>query len=280
MKNCKEDYVMDVTPAWGTYAPGPKMRLARFLTAAGVGRGKMRRKIAALWKQHHGAIVDISIRGIKYRLNLSDNTTDVKALSSSKEYDMKEVTVLKAACRSGVFVDVGANVGYYSLAMANGGATSVLAIEPNPPTLSRLRFNVTINGFENRITTVPVGIGPRGEAKFFSSGDLGSASLIEYPSHKNTSITIQTRPLLDIIKEHGIEKINGMKIDVEGVEDRALLPFFKAAPKSLWPACLVIEHCHQKNWETDIISYLLKSGYVQAGKTRANTVLKFKSQAH
>ncbi|MFA7256223.1 MAG: FkbM family methyltransferase [Kiritimatiellales bacterium] len=270
---------MDATPAWGTYAPKPKMWFARFLTAAGAGRGAMRRKIGGLWKRHHGALVDIAIRGVKYRLNLSDNITDAKVLSSSKEYDGKELSLLKKTCRNGVFVDVGANVGYYSLALANGGAASVLAIEPNPPTLSRLRFNIKINEFENRITTVPVGIGPQGEAKFFSANDLGSASLIEDPSHKNTSITIQTRPLLDIIKEHGVEKIDGMKIDVEGMEDRALLPFFEAAQKSLWPSCLVIEHCHQKEWKVDIISHLLKSGYVQVEKTRANTVLKFNSQA-
>ncbi len=270
---------MNETPAWGTYAPGPKMCFARFLTAAGAGRGKMRRNIDCLWKRHHSALVDIAIRGVKYRLNLSDNTTDVKVLSSSKEYDKKEIAALKGACRNGVFVDVGANVGYYSLAVATGGAQNVIAIEPNPPTLSRLRFNIQINGFDQLITTVPVGIGPLGEAKFFSANDLGSASLIEDPSHKNTSITIQTRPLMDIVKEHGVEKIDGMKIDVEGMEDRALLPFFEAAPESLWPACLVIEHCHQKEWEVDIISYLLKSGYVQAEKTRANTVLKFSAPA-
>lgn len=270
---------MDATPAWGTYAPGTKMSFARFLTAAGAGRGAMKRKIDGLWKRHHGALVDIVIRGVKYRLNLSDNITDAKILSSSKEYDGKELSLLKAACRNGVFVDVGANVGYYSLAVANGGAATVLAIEPNPPTLSRLRFNIKINAFDSLITTIPFGIGPEGESTFFFSTDLGSASLIEDPSHKNTSITIQTRPLLDIIKECGVEKIDGMKIDVEGMEDRALLPFFEAAPKSLWPACLVIEHCHQKEWEMDIISHLLKNGYVQVEKTRANTVLKFNRSA-
>lgn len=268
-----------VMAAWGTYAPKPKMWFARFLTAAGAGRGKMWRKIDQLWRRHHGSIVDIEIRGGKYRLNINDNTTDVKILSSSKEYDKKELTALKAACQGGVFVDVGANVGYYSLALASGGAASVLAIEPNPPTLSRLRFNIGINHFEDRITTVPVGIGSQGEATFFSANDLGSASLIPDPAHKSKAITIQTRPLLDIIQEQGIQKINGMKIDVDGMEDRALLPFFESAPESLWPGCLVIEHCHQPEWETDIISYMLGRGYVQAGKTRANTVLKFETTA-
>ncbi|MBC8207017.1 MAG: FkbM family methyltransferase [Kiritimatiellales bacterium] len=266
---------MNEIPIWGTYAPKSKARCLRFLTSTGVARGRIAKKTSTLWRRLHGDLIDIQIRGIKYRMNLGDNTTDTKVLCSSKEYDQKELSALKDSCKDGVFVDAGANVGYYSLAMAQAGAARVLAIEPNPPTLKRLLFHIQINQFAHLITPVSTGIGPKGESTFFSTGDLGSASLIEDASLKNTAITIQTRPLLDLIQKQGVDKIDGMKIDVEGMEDRALLPFFQTAPASLWPSCLVIEHCHQKEWETDIISYLLKNGYQQTGKTRANTILKF-----
>jgi len=121
---------------------------------------------------------------------------------------------------------------------------------------------------------VPEGIGRQGTSELFFTGDLGSASLLGHSSEKAARITIQTRPLLDIINQKQINKIDGMKIDVEGLEDAALLPFFEAAPKTLWPSCLVIEHCHQKDWEIDIIRYLLGMDYMQTGKTRANTILK------
>jgi len=267
---------METVSPWGAYAPNSKTYFLRFLTASGLGRGKMTKKIGCLWRRYQGERVDIKIRGVKYRLNLRDNVTDSKLLSSSKEHDRTELNALKDACRGGVFVDAGANIGYYSLALAVSGATSVLAIEPNPPTLARLRFNVKINGLDKTVTTVPTGIGPQGTSELFSTGDLGSASLIKGSSDKKTSVTIQTRPLLDIIRQQNLEKIDGMKIDVEGMEDRALMPFFAAAPKSLWPACLVVEHCHKKDWQTDIISHLLGTGYVLAGKTRSNTILKLR----
>lgn len=265
---------MNPSKTWGAYAPQFQLKVLRLLTCSGLSHGKVTKQIIKLWKKQHGDLVDISIDNIRYRLNLSDNLTDAKILASSKRYDHKELRALTRACRQGVFVDIGANIGYYSLRVAAGGAASVLAIEPNPPTLERLRFNISINKFDDRITVAPIGIGPSGTANFFSTGDLGSASLIKSASDRSSAIVIQTRPLLDIINENGIERIAGMKIDVEGIEDRALLPFFEAAAKPLWPSCLVIEHCHHQEWETDIIEYLLENGYRSVNKTRANTILK------
>ncbi len=264
---------MNKTPAWGEYSPTSKAKCLHFLTQIGVGRGKITKKLVSLWRHHHGDWVDAEVRGIKYRLNLGDNVTDMKILVSSKEYDKKELHALKEACRDGIFVDIGANIGYYSLAIATSGAASVLAIEPNPPTLERLQFNISTNRLDQTITTVPKGIGQQGTSELFFTGDLGSASLLESSSEKAKSIRIQTQPLLDIINQNQIHKIDGMKIDVEGLEDVALLPFFETAPKTLWPSCLVVEHCHQKNWGVDIIQTLLKKGYIQTGKTRANTIL-------
>lgn len=258
---------------WGFYAPKSNVSLLRLLTQTGLSRGKITRHIHRLWKRFHGDIVDIQIRSVKYRLNISNNMTDIKILSSSKEYDKEELDVLRQQCRGGVFVDLGANIGYYSLALATGGADSVLSIEPNPPTLKRLRFNIAINGLDDRIQVAPVGVGDHGEAQLFSTGDLGCASLLEKDAPNCSPTTIQTRPLLSILDEHNIQTIDGMKVDVEGLEDRALIPFFETAPKNRWPSCLVIEHAHRPDWKTDLIAYLLDQGYVQTNRTRANTVL-------
>src|SRR5690349_8071483 len=50
-----------------------------------------------------------------------------------------------------VFVDVGAHVGYYSLLAATqvGPSGKVIAVEPNPPTIQRLRRNLQLNTFTN-----------------------------------------------------------------------------------------------------------------------------------
>jgi FkbM family methyltransferase len=262
---------MNSTVAWGTYAPGAAAWALQFLTRTGLIHGKSTHAVNRLWRKLHGDQVDVSVRSIKYRLNLSDNITDIKILCSSKEYDKLEVETLKQACKGEVFIDIG----YYSLAVASAGATKVLAIEPNPTTLSRLQYNIEINGLDKIIQTVPVGIGNAGEAEFFfSSQDLGGASMLGEALGKTQRITIQTMPLLDIVKQHGVDQIGGIKIDVEGMEDRALLPFFKSAPESLWPRFIVLEHCHQADWQTDIIDYLEQQRYETLNKTRANTIFK------
>jgi hypothetical protein len=42
-------------------------------------------------------------------------------------------------------------------------------------------------------------------------------------------------PLAHIIAAAGVNRIDTMKIDIEGFEDRALMPFIATAPRSLWP---------------------------------------------
>lgn len=262
---------------WGAYKARGPVKLIRTLTHLGFGRGKSTAIIHKCWRKHHGDIIDISVRGVKYRLDISDNMTDIKVLSGSKIYDKKEIQFLKQTCRDGNFVDLGANVGYYTLALASAGAKRILAIEPNPPALERLEFNILINNFDTDIQIAPVGVGNGGESQFFAEGDLGCASLLPTESRKSNAITIQTRPLLSILEEHKIARISGMKIDIEGMEDRALIPFFEAAPQDLWPARLVVEHAHYANWETDLIKYLLNRGYQQASHTRGNTLLEIKN---
>ncbi len=263
---------MNNTPNWGHYSPPPASWRLRALIACGLARGGIKKKIEHIWKKRFGPIVDITAGGIKYRLNLQDNVTDRRILTSHKRYDRKEIDALKAACSNGVFIDIGANIGLYSLSLAANGA-QVLAIEPNPKTLTRLRYNTALNEFAPQITILPIGIGIEGEFQLVSEGDLGSANIRPDNSGYSESVTITTRPLLEVLTEQNIDKIDGLKIDIEGMEDRALLPFFKSAPKSLWPNCIVIEHCGSNHWNEDIIAHLLTNGYKLAFQTRGNSVL-------
>jgi hypothetical protein len=74
------------------------------------------------------------------------------------------------------------------------------------------------------------------------------------------------------LKSQNINKIDALKIDIEGFEDRALFPFFDEAPESLWPTCIVIEP-NSTSWEKDILSRLETLGYARTGKTRGNVIL-------
>ena len=257
---------------WGHHYPSALCQIIKFLTSIGLGRGKFTHNIYKLWLRLHGATLDTSVRGIRYRLNITDNITDKKILCSSRIYDQAELYFLKEVCHEGVFVDAGANIGYYSLFLAKTGAKTVLSIEPNPRTIERLQFNIASNDFGNIIQVQSSGIGELGESFFNSNIDLGCASIVD-DQETGDFIKIKTKPLLQIVQEHGLQEISGMKIDIEGHEDRALIPFLQHAPKELWPKRIVLEHAHEKQWQLNLNKVLAESGYTILKKTRANTLL-------
>jgi len=265
----------DEFSSWGKYAPSKQTLFLRFLIAAGFGRGAFRAKILQIWKKKFGNLVDINVHGINYRLNLNDNVIDCKILASSITYDKKELNYLKKACQNGMFVDVGANIGYYSLVLAKEACCEVIAIAPNPPTLRRLKFNVEINAkLKEKITVVPIGVGEDGEFELYSGKDLGGASLHSNLFKKlDNKVTIQTKPLFDILTGLNIQRVDSLKIDIEGMEDCALGPFFEKAPEQMWPKCIVLEYAHQHMWKIDLMKILVEKGYIEVSSKSGNVIL-------
>ena len=266
----------EVLSSWGQYRQtGLRSRLARLLTTLGLGRGSFKKEIIKLWLHECvDGLVDNEVHGIKYRLDIKHNTTDTRLLTSSLKYDDEELIFLSSSTsiRKNCFIDVGANTGYYSLTMAKCGFDKIIAIEPNPPTLSRLQMNIALNKWDKKILVAPYCVGEKGNVPFYCAGGLGDASVIK--KEGVNPVWVESLPLLDILSNYGIQSIDAMKIDVEGFEDRALQPFFKNAPKALYPKIVVIEHCHKTDWQLDIIAYMQEQGYVIVGLNRSNTFLR------
>lgn len=136
-----------------------------------------------------------------------------------------------------VFVDVGAHIGYYSLKAAKvvGPGGRVLAIEPNPETVRRLRGNIQASGAP-AITVVPVACSDSdGTLELFAAaGGNTSASSLSKENASNsgpvtTSFHVQARRLDAIIEESGVTRVDVIKIDVEGAE----LTVLKGAQETL-----------------------------------------------
>lgn len=252
-----------LAPPFGHFAPHPSKIWLRWVTGLGVSRGAIAKWVGAQWRKNGNALVDTTVRGIHYRLYISGNTTDAKLLASSKIYDGREINALakplgNTPSEQAVFVDIGANSGYYSLSLAQRGYGRVIAIEPNPTTLSLLRCNINLNAFGQRITVVPLCIGDGQPTPFYYSGGLGDASVFA-ESHTSKPFLVNSAPLIEILNTNGVAHIDGMKIDIEGYEDRALVPFFSSAPRTLYPKVIVIEICNQTLWKTDMIALLKKT---------------------
>ena len=80
------------------------------------------------------------------------------------------------------------------------------------------------------------------------------------------------RPLLALVQEHGFERIDALKIDIEGAEDLALLPFFEQAARALWPRLVFIEN-NIGEWRRDCIGELVNLGYQRQFVSSGNEAL-------
>jgi len=271
---------MSAPPPWGTYPPRGRRKLLRALVQLGLARGSIKRWFHRQWLAAGPAEpVDIFTHGLKFRLHPQDNTTESKLLLASRERDREEFDFLGSHLpKGGTFLDIGANIGFYSLIMIARGAGRALAIEPLPIAFERLQFNIRANQFEDRITPLQVALGPeRGVVAInMTPGDLGGSSIVKTDA-PGDSIQVPMLPLLGALAENKIAQIDAMKIDVEGFEDLVLLPFYEKAPRSLWPRAIVIEDVHHQNWKQDVLARLTALGYQKITRSRSNSFLALPS---
>lgn len=218
--------------------------------------------------------LDVETWGLKTRLDPRRNVAEKRMLFSPLRFDAREREALAAHLRQGdSFVDVGANVGAYSLWAGRcvGPTGHVLAMEPQPAVLARLRAHAELNP-SLPLTIMPVAAGAREETLRLSlnPGNEGEASLA-LPGA--TGIDVPVRPLLSLVRAAGLQRVDALKIDVEGYEESVLLPFFSDAPKSLWPTLMVLER-GEEDWKGDLIGALTDFGYRVRLTTRMNHVLE------
>jgi FkbM family methyltransferase len=112
-----------------------------------------------------------------------------------------------------LFIDVGANVGHYSLLAAGICGCEVMAFEPIPLTFSKLNRNVKLNNLSNKIKTYNIGIGDENSfLNFTTNRDVMNSVAQE---HDRDVIRVEVKKLDDILKD---KKPVFLKIDVEGFE--------------------------------------------------------------
>jgi FkbM family methyltransferase len=209
--------------------------------------------------------VDLTVLGQRMRLHLGDNACERRLTVTPQFFDPEELTILRSMMRPDFqFVDVGANVGTYSVFVGSlaGPGARILAIEPQERILARLRENVALNGLKVKIA--PVGVADKDGVLEFAidTNNFGFTSLnVERKGRGERRIVrLPVRRLLDLVREAGFERIDAMKADIEGAEDRALLPFMEEAPKTLWPRLFIIED-GRSEWRRDCVAFLQERGY-------------------
>lgn len=122
-----------------------------------------------------------------------------------------------------VFVDVGANVGVFTVKAAKevGNDGLVIAVEPFIETAFRLSQNVQANGYRNvRIRNFCIGRDTGHARLHLNKNKPNSFSLI--PNDNADSVSVLSVSLDDLCRWENLERLDYLKIDAEGAEAAVL----------------------------------------------------------
>jgi len=124
-----------------------------------------------------------------------------------------------------VFLDLGANIGYFSLLVAtNSPSVKVISFEPVAGLFQNMNDNVCLNNIKN-ISTINAAVGETSEEKeLFISGpdNLGMSSFHHPENYSGRKERVKVVALDDWFKTCGLSKIDIIKLDIEGSELAAL----------------------------------------------------------
>ncbi|MCF0073416.1 FkbM family methyltransferase [Dyadobacter sp. CY261] len=178
------------------------------------------------------ALVTFFTRGVIIRLHrhpivypFVENTSLVveKGMSSAELqiytglYDLHEMFFLMHYLRpEDTFVDVGANVGVYTVLAAGVAGSKAISFEPIPSTYSKLLRNVVYNGLQDRVELLNMGVGDKEEQLVFSNSlDATNHVINTEENFQGATTKVSVNSLDHLLAD---KTVSFLKIDVEGFE--------------------------------------------------------------
>jgi FkbM family methyltransferase len=245
---------------------------------AGLRLAILLRRAVTMRLDYPDGALDVERWGLRLRLHPRDNGCEKNLLFTPRMYEPEELAALendiaRAKGQPFTFVDIGANVGLFSLFVAaTARIARIIAIEPEPGNFARLAFNIAANP-RLPITPLALALGDAEGTAFIvlNARDRGGTRMA--PSGRRDGVEVKCRPLLAVVRDAGLTGIDALKIDVEGAEDKVLAPFFRDAPEALWPGLIVIEDSSAE-WSTDLFALLASKGYEVSSRTKQNVMLR------
>lgn len=235
-----------------------------------LNRGHARPILARWIIRLSGGVVRVSFRGGTFEVGRNDHPGEY-GMMLYPAYNRAEFEfLLGGLTEGGVAVDLGANIGMFSIPLAIGaGATGrVIAIDASARFLKRLMRNATLSRLGN-IDVQHVAVGDKeGTARLLSvENNPGTAEVCDDETGE-----VPMRPLLAILRGRGVDRVDVLKVDIDGFEDRALTPFFQDAPTELLPARVVLEHVCLEPKRGGCLAAMRDRGYECVGRTLSNSL--------
>jgi len=137
-------------------------------------------------------------------------------------YEAEKAQLLRQVLRPGMtFVDVGANLGQFSLLAAKlvGPSGRVISVEPAPANAQLLSRSAQANGYHH-LTVVPCALGAEsGRATLHLADACGMHSLCDdAPGRDHGAVEVEVLTLDDLARRYDLQSVDALKIDVEGFE--------------------------------------------------------------
>lgn len=162
------------------------------------------------------------------------DSKDSLGLSSEGIYEPFETEFVKRELKKGdVVLDIGANIGYYTLIFAKlvGEKGKVFAFEPEPTNFYLLKKNVEINGYKN-VTLIQMAVSNKTEKLKLYLSEVNKGDHRIYDSHNGRQfLEIEAVRLDDYFKNYN-EKIDFIKMDIQGAEGGAIQGGFSFLQKN------------------------------------------------
>lgn len=171
-----------------------------------------------------GVVLTQMLTGLRFLVPAADHVMAPKMIGN-RIWEPRVSAALPRLLRPGLdVVDVGANVGYFSVNAAmhlgRGGGAVVHAIEPNPRIHALLLKNISINWSLARIIPHQLALGEaEGELRLHVAGQLASNGTLLAPAEGGAgteTFPVAVKPLAQVVPDPG--RIGLLKIDVEGAE--------------------------------------------------------------
>lgn len=177
----------------------------------------------------------IEVEGSKMYINLNEENVGLRntfsAYVMNRTHEKTTTEIFRKIIKPGnTFFDLGANIGYFSLLASKhvGEKGSVFSFEPEAKNFFYLKRNKEVNNYENMFPFQKAISNKNGTLSlFFCKYDSGHHTINQYSgidvyshgrSTEKVSVEVETQTLDDFIREQKIEKVDVMKIDVEGSE--------------------------------------------------------------
>lgn len=170
------------------------------------------------------------INGFIMKLDRTDETISRMILAG--DFESFETAIVKTYIKNGFHVlDIGANIGYYSLVFASlvGSQGKVYAFEPTPRTFQILKHNIHQNGFDSVVTPYQYGISNVNQKAQLYINDYNKGDNRLYKSADMKSVDIDLVTIDNFLKLDS--KIDFIKMDIQGAEALAIKGMFQLLQK-------------------------------------------------